>query len=132
MSERREKRRLEVERRQAALDEARHVFDRQGPEAREVWRVRRAEQLLELAQRRLDDPEPLTAAERAAAEEERQRLRAPPDLQALVMAHAVYDEAGKMIGGWDHIPPDAWAKFNADMEEWKWKIRNGKFPPKTG
>ena len=28
-------------------------------------------------------------------------------------AHAVYDDTGKMIGGYDRITPEAWAKFDA-------------------
>jgi hypothetical protein len=53
------------------------------------------------------------------------KLIAPPDLQALVLAHAVYDETGKMIGGYDRITPEAWARFDADMAAWKDLVRLG-------
>jgi hypothetical protein len=39
----------------------------------------------------------------------------PPDLQSLVLAH----------GGYDRIPPDAWARFDADMARWKECLRLG-------
>ena len=46
------------------------------------------------------------------------QLRAPPDLQALVLAHGTYDR----------ITPDAWAQFDREMAEWKVKMRHGEFP----
>jgi hypothetical protein len=39
----------------------------------------------------------------------------PPDLQELVLAH----------GGWNNIPPDAWADFDARLEAWRASIRDG-------
>jgi hypothetical protein len=123
---------LDVERAEAALIDARKVFDRQGPEAREAWRVRVAERKLEQAKARLRDPVKviLTEAEKAEAEEARLARRAPPDLEKLILAHAVYDAAGKQIGGYERITPAAWAKFDADTAEWKRKIREGLFDAK--
>jgi Trm5-related predicted tRNA methylase len=114
---------LDVERAEVALVDARKVFDGQGPEAREAWRVRVAERKLEQAKARLKDPVKviLTEAEKAEAEERRLARRAPPDLQALVLDH----------GAWDRITPEAWAKFDANMAEWKRKIREGLFDAKV-
>ena len=114
---------LDVERAEAALVDARKVFDRQGPEAREAWRVRVAERKLEQAKQRLRDPVKviLTEAEKAEAEERRLARRAPPSLHDLVLAH----------GTFDRITPKAWAKFDADMAEWKRKIREGLFDAKV-
>jgi hypothetical protein len=114
---------LEVGRREAALAEARKVFDRSNPETREVRHVRKAADLLDIAQGHLRRAWDFTREEArsAAAEEARQARRAPPDLQALVIAHGTYDQ----------ITPEAWAKFDADMAEWKAKIREGKFDAKT-
>jgi hypothetical protein len=39
----------------------------------------------------------------------------PPDLQQLVLDHGTYDK----------ITPEAWARFDADMREWKAKVRYG-------
>jgi hypothetical protein len=113
---------LDVERAEAALVDARKVFDRQGPEWREGWRVRVAERALEQAQKRLRDPVKviLTEAEKAEAEERRLARLVPPGLQTLVLNH----------GTWDRITPEAWAKFDADMAEWKRKIREGLFDAK--
>lgn len=41
--------------------------------------------------------------------------REPPSLQALVLAHGTFDK----------IPPKAWQAFNAEMAEWKAKVRYG-------
>ena len=124
---------LDVERAREALTEARKVFDGQGPEAREAWRVRVAERKLEQAQQRLLDPVKviLTEAEKAEAEERRLVARAPPSLNDLVLTYGISDVATrKLIAGYDRIPPDAWKQFDADMAEWKRKIREGLFDAK--
>ena len=124
---------LDVERAEAALVDARKVFDQQGPEWREGWRVRVAERALEQAKARLKDPVKviLTEAEKAEAEERRLARREPPSLEDLVLAHGVSDVATrKLIAGYDRITPEAWAKFDADMAEWKRKIREGLFDAK--
>ena len=46
------------------------------------------------------------------------QLRAPPDLQALVLAH----------GTWDQITPEAWATYDRALAEWQAKMRHGEFP----
>jgi hypothetical protein len=111
---------FDVQRAEAELVDARQVFDRQGPEAREAWRVRVAERKLEQAKARLKDPVKiiLTEAEKAEAEERRQARRAPPTFP--------YPPGGT----YDQIPPQAWAQFDADMAEWKRKIREGLFDAK--
>jgi len=126
---------LDVDRAREALTEARKVFDRQGPEAREAWRVRVAERKLEQAQQRLRDPVKviLTEAEKAEAEERRLARRAPPSLQDMVEAHTIRDPVtGEILeAGYPRITPEAWAKFDADMAEWKRKIREGLFDAKV-
>jgi hypothetical protein len=58
--------------------------------------------------------------DRVAGEAERLKQREPPSLQQLVLDHGTYDK----------ITPEAWAKFDAAMAEWKAKMRYGEFPPK--
>jgi hypothetical protein len=84
---------------------------------RERWRLERAQILARLAAKRLAEAEAIRAAEirREAVMARRREQFAPPDLQALVLAHGTYDK----------ITLEAWAGFGADMAEWKGKIRAG-------
>jgi len=127
-----EKLRVDVVRAEEDLAEAQRVYEKTNVESREAVAVDKARQLLMVArnqlkraQLRLGDWEG-----KMAAEEERLKLREPPSLQKLVEAHAIYDDIGKMIGGYERITPEAWAKFDADMKAWKEKVRFGEFPPK--
>lgn len=103
---------------------------------REAWRLEQAEQqeqlaiaAAELAERRRVEraKQAELDALRRAEEEQRRAERAPPDLQALVLAHAVYDADGKMIGGYDRITPETWATFDARMKAWKDRLAVGTF-----
>ena len=127
-----EERRVDVVRGEEDLAEARKVYDRAHVENREAVKIYKAMHELAVAKNQLEKARlKLTGWEDAlVAEEERKRLREPPSLQKLVEAHAVYDAAGKMIGGYDRITPEAWARYDKDMAEWKAKVRFGEFPPK--
>jgi hypothetical protein len=127
-----EERRIDVVRCEEDLVEARKVYDRAHVENREAAKIHKAMHELAVAKNQLEKARlKLTGWEDAlVAEDERKKLREPPSLQKLVEAHAVYDDTGKMIGGYDRITPEAWAKFDADMAEWKARIRFGEFPPK--
>lgn len=103
---------------------------------REAWRLEQAEHQERLAKANAEIAERRRAeqAERARLDElrrveaeQRRAERAPPDLQALVLAHAVYDADGKMIGGYDRITPEAWADFDAKMKVWKDRLAVGTF-----
>jgi len=127
-----EKLMAEVERREAVVETERAIFEKANPEIREIHKLRRAEDLLRAAQIDLRNAERIWQRELAAIarEEERLVLSAPPSLQQLVLDHAIYDAAGKMIGGYERITPEAWAAFDARMAAWKAKVRYGEFPAK--
>ena len=115
------------------LDEARKIYDKAQPEKREERRVQLMTDMLTIARGRLRRAEEVVAAEvaKVRAAEEASHQRAPPSLQDLVLAHAVYDADGKQIGGYERITPEAWAKFDDEMRAWKAKVRYGEFPPLT-
>ena len=114
--------RLTVERCENALAEARKAFDRSNPETREITHVQVAKDRLAVAQGHLIRAEEVLRREamKVEAEEQRQRVREPPSLQQLVLDHGTYDR----------ITSDAWARFDAEMAEWKAKIRAGEFDAK--
>jgi len=62
---------------------------------------------------------------RRAEQEQRRADRAPPDLQALVMAHATFDDAGNMVGGYNNITEEAWAQYHNRLKEWQTKVKHG-------
>jgi hypothetical protein len=120
--ERYEELKFEMQRCQQVLDEARKVFERSNPETREIRHVRKAERLLDEAFNRFMQAQDVLRQEAIwdKQEEQRQARREPPSLQKLVLAYGTYDR----------ITPEAWAKFDADMAEWKAKIRAGEFDAK--
>ena len=127
-----EKLRVDVTRAEEDLAEARKVYEKTNIESREAALVHKAWAELDVAKHQLKRAQ-LDLGDwegKMAAEEERLKLREPPSLQKLVEAHAIYDDTGKMIGGYERITPEAWAKFDKDMAEWKAKVRFGEFPPK--
>lgn len=113
---------LDVEWRQQVLAEARKVFERSRPETREIRQVRRAEDLLDIAIGRLERVEEIRRREAMWMEQEdqRQARRQPPSLQKLVLQYGTHDR----------ITLEAWAKFEAEMAEWKAKMRAGEFDAK--
>jgi len=113
---------LDVERRQQALAEARNAFARSQPETREIRHVRRAEDLFDIAMGRLERVEETRRREAMWMEQEdqRQARREPPSLQQLVLQHGTHDK----------IMLEAWATFDAEMAEWKAKMRAGEFDAK--
>jgi hypothetical protein len=114
------------------LAEARKVYEKTNVESREASLIHKAWAELDVAKDQLRRAR-LNLGDwegKMAAEDERLKLMEPPSFQQLVLDHAVYDDTGKMIGGYDRITPEAWAKFDKAMAEWKAKIRYGEFPPK--
>lgn len=110
---------LEVTRKQVALDEARKVYERTNIEARNIGLLRHAEDLLKIARKNLRVAREKVDKETAQLEAEQKwrALRAPSDLQQLVLDYGTYDK----------ITTEAWARFDADMAEWKQKMREGYF-----
>ncbi|MEY9493729.1 hypothetical protein [Bradyrhizobium elkanii] len=108
--------RADERRKAATLAEARRVWDATDVEARDRGRLEHALLLWRLADRRLKEAEELwrRQKEREYVADLRRRARAPPDLQALVLAHGTYDR----------ITPEAWAAFDRDMEGWKLRIQS--------
>lgn len=105
--------------REAELTCAVEVWRQGDPAMRERWRLERAQMLVRLAAKRLAEAEAIEAAEarREVAEARRRERFAVPDLQALVLQFGTHDK----------ITLEAWAKFGAEMAEWKAKIRAGEF-----
>lgn len=127
-----EKLRVDVVRAEEDLAEAQAVYEKANVESREAARVYDAWAALDVAKDQLRKAR-LNLGDwegKMAAEEERLKLREPPSLQQLVLDHAIYDADGKMIGGYERITQEAWAKFDKAMAEWKDRIRYGEFPPK--
>lgn len=108
----REQQRLESEAHIQA-EAAREETERWLAEQREKAAKRQAEyeaKVLAEAERRHADAE-----YRKAVAERDKRERAPPDLQALVVAH----------GGYDKITDEAWALFDHDRKVWQDKVAVG-------
>lgn len=119
-----------VRQRKDAWDEARVIYDRKdlaiemrqaAPliQARDAFR----EAMRELKQAKQEFEQELAwiVAQAAKVEAEERRLirQAPSSLQGLV-AYGTYDK----------VPREAWAKFDAEMAEWKAKMRAGEFDAK--
>lgn len=97
--------------------------------AKELGRLTRAQDLFDVAEgelrraiERLNQERQRVEKEAVAVEAEERRLirQAPPSLQQLVLAYGTYDK----------VPREAWAKFDAEMAEWKAKMRAGEFDAK--
>jgi hypothetical protein len=96
--------------------------------------IRRAEDLLTVAQASLRRAREDVAKQDAKAAKEAARLQqnAPPSLQDFVMLHGVSDVATrKMVEGYNRITSEEWRQWDADTAEWKRKVREGKFDAKV-
>ena len=100
----------------------------------EAWRLEQAERQARLAAVAAEVAEARRSEKARAAKlgelqralaEQRRAERQPPDLQALVLAHAVYDDKGKMIGGYERITPEEWAEWDAKMKVWRDRSATG-------
>lgn len=100
-----------VRQRQQELVEACKVWDQTNIEARQLQPLDRARFLLRIAENELRRIEARLATVVKAA----RKVVSPPDLQVLVLQYGTYDK----------ITLEAWAKFGANMAEWKAKIRAG-------
>lgn len=124
---------LDVERKKVAHAEAQKVYDRTNIEARQIGLLRAAEDQLTVAEKNLRVAKERFQRKTDKEEREQRRLaaRAPPSLEDFVMLHGISDVATrKMISGYERITPEEWAKWDADVAEWKRKMREGEFDPK--
>ena len=124
---------VEVERTRLAYEEARRIYDRTNIEVRQIKALHKAElnHTVALRELRVARERVQRQAEKEEAEQRRLARRAPPCLEDFVMMHGISDVATrKMVSGYERITPEEWAKWEADMAEWKRKVREGLFDAK--